>query len=273
MVQLFNNKGKIMIKLIPIITEHNKEYFVSTDLLKPKLVPVGTVDVMTQPLVFNKAFNLLNISQRSGLLENGTVDPTDTLGPVISIKNIYFNIGGEIKKTVIHDPLLIFTSDDVHGYRNLNLNVSIVSFTIPNFKDTGIDLYIYFSIEGTINTQTGNCSIYANYTGANSSKLPSDELALLLRSATLVGYDLDAERVSYNYKPTSNITSAFDILSIKERARQAYAIINNEGSIAIIKNCEKDSFTCMNPNTLAVHLFRYDEVDLNVESFYKLTKI
>lgn len=181
------------------------------------------VNVETGWLKVGEKFDLLGISQRDEMLANGQADFTDTLSPVIRLKQILIQFGedfipfdvfelrdslllgsltGHTRKTILtfNNDSLVLTDDAVDVQGN-DLK------TLASLK--GLNVRFTISMTGNITTDSATSIINAdnvefmNATDKNGKLVPDAQaqaIADLIDEGKIVGYKLDARFDNWNLR-------------------------------------------------------------------------
>ncbi len=155
-------------KLIPCYTEERKVVFADTSLTGTTMVNVEGVKYITAPLAIGKQIDLLGVSMNDALLEEGLVDFTDKIHPVVTLKYVFLMYGGtpEWFPASAHADSSWFFKGTEGPYKILHLDYTNVMFQIH--------------LCGTINIETGECIV-------DVAKDSNPDFIVF-------GYDLDCER-------------------------------------------------------------------------------
>lgn len=128
-------------KIIPILTEQTKRYFVSEKDSKPITVSINGKDYLTAPLKPNVKFSLLGVSLISELVEAGIQDPTDAIDTVDAyLESIYIKFVSQVYNVPVHRQLTtrLENNEDI---LYLKYTDDIVLMT-ENDTDIAIDLVL-----------------------------------------------------------------------------------------------------------------------------------
>jgi len=191
-----------MSKLVPVYRKESKHLFVDSDLIKPKVVELNGIFVLTAPLKVNQSFSLLGISQNEELLEAGEVDMTDSIGPVVLLDRIYLLITvGEEKEvlsvsTLDSETSKFISNDRVNKYKlNLDYFGDDINYPIKNSEK-----YFKFrlTLSGMINLELGETIVHSNLTTFKLTNVKDGSTCEA--EVEVLGYDLNATRVNHNRK-------------------------------------------------------------------------
>lgn len=192
---------------------------------------VGGETVETAPLKPGDRLNLLGISQTAGLLAKGIMDETDAIDNAPYLDSIYVHLADDgatppadvdlLKLSVKGLPGANFTYGPQGDYRNLILMMDTDSLVIDNpvcldgaapsqvTWPAGYSARIHIEASGQIQMQTGRTVVYitrfdlAGVFDSNNNPVPSSAAAYgaiqtIISNASVVGYDLDANRTNTN---------------------------------------------------------------------------
>ena len=108
--------------IVPINQTTSAKYFVSSSLVAPSAVTIGTDTFNTAPLAFGQKFSLIGLSQVPSMLANGTMDPSDSIDPAITLKNVYVSVGTDtLVFPTLNLPLSAFAAATQGNYRQMNI--------------------------------------------------------------------------------------------------------------------------------------------------------
>jgi len=223
-------------RIVPVYRTPDTDKFFATGILAAPLILEGE-SILTAPLKPGVKFDLLGISQTDGLLSKGIMDETDSIDPTISLKNVClsFTDGSDtdiIQFNTINLPLSNFTYATQSDYREMVLNFKTTSLLInsktkqrdgtalvalagvlgvdPNDETDDYVLRVELQVTGSINIETGECSVFGNLVSAFSVQGPTGDLiplddgaegeafADIMNTGKLIGYDLSAYRTNMN---------------------------------------------------------------------------
>ena len=219
-----------MTRIVPVYRPESEQYFVPAALMAPKTVLLTDNEaVTTSAYAIGKSFSLLGISQTAALLETGLQDTTDSIDTAIVLSNIYVQIGTGATAEVLSFPtsrlpLSTFTYSVQNNYRMMSLAFSTKSLLVnKNTTDVGgaastilapvtvgaYQVRLGISVSGTVNLELADTSVFASQinvvsvvdaTGASLDLTAGNGAAIaqLFAGASMIGYDLDAQRTNLN---------------------------------------------------------------------------
>lgn len=217
------------LKIVPVYRDESKAHFVDAALIAPRDVMLEGEVITTAPLAMGKKFSLLAISQTEALLETGLQDTTDSIDTALQLSALYMKLGTGagaevVKFNTARLPLATFTYAVQGNTRLMNLNFSTSSLlvnkgvkqldgsasTILDQIITGeYSVRLAVEVSGSVNLELANTTAFASgISVARVTDKDGIELALtsgmgqtianLFADATMVGYDLDAQRTNVN---------------------------------------------------------------------------
>lgn len=234
--------------LVPVYSDESKDKFVDEAVLPTRVVDLEGESIKTSALAFGKKFSLLGISQNEALLQTGFLDITDAIDSGVTLQNVYLKVGSEVIRINTDGlPFTNFTYATQDNYRLMRLNwdtdtVQLSKFTklvdgsdstelAQLYGDDGKLVQLSFSINGSINTQTGDTNLTASsvsvhrvYDGATKLSLEDGvgkEIADKIATAELIGYDLHGYRTNSNLRQRGqllDLTYQTQIYPVKTRA-------------------------------------------------------
>lgn len=196
--------------LVPVYRPGDTSELFATGIA-PKKVKVGDVEVLTAPLAVGKRLNLLSIS--AGAADETSL--TDSIAQEFGLKTIYLQLGKPPEIPLFFIPINVRFEPYSRGAphpredgRGLVLNFSTIvtlragmlndqGVTVPAFdKLMGEAIYhIQVSLSGEVNLELGVVEVREVI---DESPAAPPEVAELIKSAAVVGYDLDCYRVNKN---------------------------------------------------------------------------
>lgn len=292
-------------KVVPVYNEKSasKEFFVES--LKRVDNTTGE-EIVTAPLKFGKELSLLGISQTEASLAKGKYDVTDALDRALVVRDVFFSLTGpadgaqgdqtEIFKfdaSLYPDAKFIYINQG--HYKNLTLQfrsdsiglntrrsktASGVESKILKVLPDGYNIVLEVVITGTTNTQSSDTVLYGNkielkeIRNAAGDIVPATDaeytkIAAVVKSAALVGYNLDAYRTNSNVRTrgqlvmTEAITRQYvvntrsgvsglapigefggndEMAKLQQHTNLAGAFMNNDGVQTLITNLDNLRF-------------------------------
>lgn len=220
-------------KIVPVYRTESAQYFVQNSQVEPySVVLTDNQSVPTAPLAIGQKFSLLGVSQTEALLETGILDITDAIDSNVTLDAVYvqFTTGGATPTTEVVKfntrqlPLAVFNYAPQNVYRQMNLQFKTETLLInANTKladgaastilaplvSGNYEARFGFSVFGSINLELGDTELNASSVGLRTIKNSSDvqidttqgtgaTLAALFAGATVIGYDLQAQRTNSN---------------------------------------------------------------------------
>ena len=215
-------------KIVPVFRAQAADKFVDAAVIPSFTISLEGEAIETAPLVVGKKVDLLGLSQTETLLSAGIMDQTDAIDPSVSLHNVYLLSNGAagdvLKISTLNLPLANFTYSTQNNYRTMSLNFQTTSVLVN--KNTlqadgsalvdfaGIvtnDLIVRLELmlNGTINIETGECSVFANLLGVYDVKdssgnlldlasAPASDVVTAVDATVIAGYDLQAYRTNMN---------------------------------------------------------------------------
>lgn len=211
--------------VVPVHRAESVNKFVAPADAAPIFVDLDGESIKTAPLAIGKSLNLIALSQTDTLLANGVMDPSDSLDPSVTLKNLYVKIGADILSfKTLNLPLSVFSPAVQGNYRQMNLAFVTTSLLMnKNTKqldgsalvDTAAIVtsdYIVrlgVRVSGDVNLETGDMNVFSagvelvsvqDNTGTTLSLTAGAPAALaaLVADATVFGYDVQAYRSNMN---------------------------------------------------------------------------
>ena len=196
--------------------------------------------IVTAPLKFGKALDILGLSQTDSILAKGTMDNTDAVDRAVSIKTLFFELDGELFSYDVTpvDSRRFFPAYMGH-YKKLQCNFKMTGAAI-NTSNTKLfsgtestklkgltnsanhTIFLQFNVSGELNTESGIVDLIPGEVRLLSIRDAKGELvttgdayteiAALIAKAKLVGYVLDAKRTNTNAR-TRGVIVANEIFS------------------------------------------------------------
>lgn len=244
-----------MTRLYPVFrTGQNEGKFVATGDVANSTVVVGGESITTSPLKIGMELDLLGISQTQTLLDNGTMDETDSIDPHVILENVYISVTNGtdtdiIKLPTTNIPLSNFTYMPQNNYRMMQLAFETTSIVL-NASTTQVDgsapvvlaalasdnyvMRLKVKMTGSVNIETGATSVYGNTieiyslqdtTGAAVDQTSGDGQTIATAigggNTTFLGYDLTAWRTNMNRRTRGqilNITFYTQLYSVPLRS-------------------------------------------------------
>ncbi|WP_257292812.1 hypothetical protein [Endozoicomonas sp. ONNA1] len=228
--------------------DSNASYFVDKNLVNPRAVPVGDVEVNTAPLAVGASLDLLSISQAPGVLGGQTLDTTDSLDPRVGLKRLYVKVtkdDGQSVETVVVPfelkdlPRSIFQKSLEGGSHEMTLTFRNDVLRLgPDTRNTagsrwgatfaGTEAFAYrfdTSLSGTVDLETANIEVFANafklakaYDATTGDEVAITDASVVAALANIsfevIGYDVEATRSNLNHRTRGMI---IDTNSVVER--------------------------------------------------------
>ena len=199
--------------------------------------------IVTAPLKFDTAIDLLGISQTDDILAKGNMDNTDAVDRAVSLKTVYFTMKGaqgtEADELFAYDVTAVdgrrfFPASAVEGhYKGLRCNFKAngISINTSNTKKAdgnastnlaslagNYNIFLQFNISGDLNTDSGVVDLTAgsvrlvavrNAAGelVDKNDVEYKKIEKAVGAAKLVGYVLDAKRTNSNVRTRGIIVS------------------------------------------------------------------
>lgn len=170
--------------VVPIVRPESVDKFVNPYIFPPTSVEMPNGEyVMTSPLKFGVRMDIMGLSQTKSLLDTGIFDTTDCLDPVISLKEIAWELNGRGMTSLVENIATApFVAAPSGNYKDVVLNfVSYLPFEGDN--------QVKVSVTGTLNLEMGTLLLNA---AVLESSLPPELIP------QPVGFTLNANRVNYN---------------------------------------------------------------------------
>lgn len=217
------------LKIVPVYRDESKQHFVADTLIAPRDVLLEGETITTSALGMGKKFSLLAISQTDAMLETGLQDTTDSIDTALQLAALYMQIGTGnsaevIKFTTSRLPLATFTYAVQGNTRLMNLNFSTGSLLVnkntklvDNSASTALaslvtgeySVRLAVDVSGSVNLELASTNCYSSavsvtrVTDADGAELSltsgmGKTIADLFADATMIGYDLDAQRTNVN---------------------------------------------------------------------------
>lgn len=234
--------------IVPVFSDESKGFFVDETVFPSRVVDLEGESIKTSALAFGKKFSLLGISQTESLLQTGFLDITDAIDSGLTLQNVYLKVGNEVIRINTDGlPYTNFTYATQDNYRTMRLNWDTDTVQLSKatklvdgsdstelaqlYGNDGKLVQLSFSISGSVNTQTGDCSLMAStvsvhrvYDGATKLALDSGDgkaIADKIATAELIGYDLHGYRTNTNLRQRGQLldmTYQTQIYPVKTRA-------------------------------------------------------
>lgn len=218
-------------QLVPVLRDETKQHFVDTALIAEQVVKTDAGDeIPTSYLAMDAAFDLIAVSQTDALLQQGTLDASDSIEPSVSLKNLALKlVSADGTKKQAFDvntdgyPYSTFNLSVQNNTRMMVLNFDANELVItknqvalsaekdlldPLAAGAGYEVRLAISVSGNINLQFGNTSLYTNKVRVTSVRSDGQDLSLatgagktiadVFVGAEFVGYKLDSRRSNLN---------------------------------------------------------------------------
>lgn len=223
-------------RITPVVRAPDTNKFFATGIAPTAAIIEGE-SILTAPLKPGVKFDLLGISQTAALVAKGIMNETDSIDPTVSLKNICLSFTDGTNTDIIQFntlnlPLSNFTYATQADYREMLLNFKTTSLLINGKTKRrdgsalvalagvlGVDpldptddyvLRVEVQVTGSVNIETGECSVFGNLVTAFSVQGPDGELiplddgaeaeafADIINTGELIGFDLSAYRTNMN---------------------------------------------------------------------------
>ena len=211
--------------IVPINQTTSAKYFVSSSLVAPSAVTIGTDTFNTAPLAFGQKFSLIGLSQVPSMLANGTMDPSDSIDPAITLKNVYVSVGTDtLVFPTLNLPLSAFAAATQGNYRQMNIafrtdtlmlnatstNVAGGALTqLASIATNNLLVRLHVEVYGYVNVETGETTLTASNLSvvsvqdANGNTLsltasPAAAIVTAVADGSAFGFDLQAYRTNVN---------------------------------------------------------------------------
>jgi hypothetical protein len=217
-------------KVVPVVRAESVAHFVATGDVAPYNVLVDDVSVSTAPLKFGSKLSLLGLGQTDALLETGLMDVTDALDTAVALNAVYLKVAGAgptyetIKLNTARLPGATFNYAPQGNYREMQLNFTsdalhlegavkkvggAASTLLASIGSGNYSVRLSATVFGKVNLETGDTVLntgaveVASVTDEDGNSLPLGSgagatIAALFSGATLIGYDIDAQRTNTN---------------------------------------------------------------------------
>ena len=219
-------------KIVPVYRDESKDRFVPSSLVTPYDVDLDGQPVTTAPLAMGKSLSLLGISQTDALLETGILDSTDAIDSSVVLNAMYLRVPGAtpdddevFKFGVSRLPYSVFNYAPQGNYRAMQLNFDskmlLIDKATPTvdgsasvllktaISDKKLAVRLGVKVSGSVNLELGDTNLFASevvvvrVTTEDGVQLASTDplfaaVVDVLKGATMIGYDLDAQRTNSN---------------------------------------------------------------------------
>ncbi len=214
------------IPLVPINNSHSSDCFHPSGPTREE--QVGTHFVETAPLMFDKQFDLLTLSQNYLMLGDGTIDNSDSIDPDISLKAFYLEIDGAVHQISVEGSHGTEFKPLTMSGKDLISSALILKFYNRNvaFKLGDINVEAHVNIAGTCIPELGTVvlkvtkfkvvSINGQHRDVDILPINISDIVDKIDAGGLVGYDLKAYRVNYNRRTRYQIPPALLSESVSE---------------------------------------------------------
>jgi hypothetical protein len=216
-----------MTRIVPVHRAQSVGNFVASADVAPAPVLLEGESINTAPLAVGVELDLLGLSQTDALLASGTMGPTDSIDPAVSLNKIYVKVGADVLSFNVDGLALSnFIASPQDNYKRHNLNFSTRSLMVNNATkqvDGGalvdlldvvtnnVILYLSVDMTGYVNVETGATQVFGNklkvdaaYDNAgNQLALNNAAVAGLvadINAGTIIGYDVKAYRSNQNLR-------------------------------------------------------------------------
>jgi hypothetical protein len=215
-----------LIKIIPIVRAESQHHFVDPALVAPRDLEIDNgITISTAPLAMNKKFSLIGLSQTEATLETGLMDHTDSVDTSVVLQNLYLKAGADVVRFgTARFPYAPFHYAVTGDYRRMDcmfstadLRIGVDSKTaggsaltdLKPIVDNKLSVRLSVNVNGNINLQTAETKLFAssvevyeilNQDGEKLSLTTGigKTVADLFATATIFGYDLEAQRTNLN---------------------------------------------------------------------------
>ena len=227
-------------KVVPVLRPEN------TSLMIPALQYVdksSAEDITTAPVVFNKKYSLLGISQTDAQLAKGVMDNTDALDRRVNLEKVYYTLtgkdsdGNDVTEYFAFDASVLPHSNFTYTTQDHNKDIALSFDTKSVFLNTSTSLTadgstsailaalpanhtIVFEVvlHGDGNTQKGDLVVYGNAidiievrdAAGNTLPTTSSDYATITTSVTsaLAGYTVEAYRTNSNLRTRGQLITS-----------------------------------------------------------------
>lgn len=255
-----------LIKIIPIVRDDSKDKFVDEALIAPRDLEIDNGEIITtSALAINKKLSLIGISQTAATLETGLMDHTDSVDTAVVLKAVYLKVGSGAGAEVLkfnteRFPFAPFHYAVTGDYRRMDLqfntqdlrinNATVLHSGLPSvllkdIVDGKYNLRLGVDVTGNINLQTAETRVWAsevdvvglyNVDGEKVSTTsgPGKAMADILAGATIVGYDLEAQRTNLNRRQRGqmlNTTYQYQLYQVPLRSPMTVTRPTNAGEL------------------------------------------
>lgn len=238
-------------KVTPVYRDETAVHFVSPTLLAPRDLLVDDVAVSTSALKIGAKFSLVGISQTDALLATGMMDSTDAIDTGLRLASIYVKVtdGNSANDEVLKFNVSTFQGATAVAAQQGNYRLAQINFPfatlkvdkntkkvngaastlLANVTTNSNTVRLSGSVFGQVNLETGATEMQASptVTVASVSNIDGELLALdagaglavanLFANASIVGYDLEANRTNSNRRQRGQ-------LLVVDMETQAYSV-------------------------------------------------
>ena len=228
-------------KVVPVLRPENASLMVSA----LQFVDKSTAEeITTAPIVFNKKYSLLGISQTDAQLAKGVMDNTDSLDRRVALQKVYYSLTGDVGNGPVteyfaFDASVLPHSNFTYSTQDHNKDISLSFNTRTVFLNTSTSttadgsassilsslpanhtVVLEVVLHGDGNTQKGDIVVYGNaieiveIRDAAGNVLPttsSDYTAIstaLDGNLALAGYTLEAYRTNSNLRTRGQLITS-----------------------------------------------------------------
>jgi hypothetical protein len=248
-------------RMFPIKTAQNQALF-STAVPATAVLEEGE-SLNVAPLLFNKKVDLVAVSTSAALLASGVQDETDSIDPGITLDKIYMTLDDNVLELNVGGlPLANFTASVQNNYRVQTLNFQTTSILLNKLStqadgspldgdlaaivSSDLIVRVEVQVSGTVNLQTGECTLFASEVSVHSVKDSSGQdldpttgpqapVVAALAAGKLDSYKLLAYRTNANRRQTGqkiDTTKYVQMYTVPHRSPiTAQHPVNTDGSV------------------------------------------
>ncbi len=216
-------------RIVPVVRAQSVANFADPLKVAPYNIDIEGNIVSTAPLKPGVKIDLLGISQTAELLNAGIMDQTDSIDPYVTLQNVYLSVTDGtavdvLKVNVTNLPLANFTYGVQNNYRVMTLNFQTTSILInastlqadgtplvalAAVAASNLILRLEVNMSGTINIETGETNIFANYLAISTvqdstgnfldqATAPAAPIVAIVNAGIVEGYELQSYRTNMN---------------------------------------------------------------------------
>lgn len=230
-------------KVVPVFRAAAADKFVDGAVIAPAAYTEEGAAFQTAPLKVGVEANLLGLSQTDAQLALGAANQTDTIDPAASLENVYLKIGDDVVKVNVYGRMganFVYNQQGRPEDRRLNFLSKYVVLTKDTKQADGsalvdlaalatdsLSLVLTVGLDGTLNTEFGNVSVYGPRVSVTrvldedgntvaESNAAYQDLAALVATATVVGYDLRAFKTNVNLRERGDFIDRSQFVQLYE---------------------------------------------------------